>query len=45
MGQHQTGISYPKYYLWVKALYGKKVVLEGAATLAGDRDGFPIRIE
>ena len=30
-GPTQTGISYPKYYVWVKGLDGKRVVLDGAA--------------
>src|SRR5262249_48219421 len=27
----QAGISYPKYYVWVNGLEGKRVVLDGAA--------------
>ena len=30
----QTGIAYPKFYLWVKAVYGDKTINEGAARVA-----------
>ncbi|MEQ1793385.1 MAG: hypothetical protein ABL970_04260 [Nitrospira sp.] len=33
-GPTQSGLSYPKYYLWVKVLLGSKVVQEGAVRVA-----------
>jgi hypothetical protein len=33
-GPTQTGVSYPKYYVWVKGLDAKGVILDGAARVA-----------
>ena len=33
-GPTQTGIAYPKYYAWVRAIEGKKTIAEGAVRLA-----------
>ena len=33
-GPTQTGIAFPKYYVWVKVTEGKKVIDEGAARVA-----------
>lgn len=42
-GPTQTGISYPKYYAWVKVFTGPKILQEGAARLAAvDRTHFEI---
>ena len=42
-GPTQTGIAYPKYYLWVKVRAGKKLVDEGAVRVAAiDRQRFEV---
>lgn len=42
-GATQTGISYPKYYLWVKIRNGKKLIEEGAVRVAAiDQKQFDI---
>lgn len=33
-GPTQSGVSYPKYYVWVQVLKGTKIVQEGAARVA-----------
>jgi uncharacterized protein YaiE (UPF0345 family) len=33
-GPTQSGVAYPKYYLWATARVGKKTVIEGAARVA-----------
>jgi len=33
-GPTQPGVSYPKYYLWARALDGKNVALDGAVRVA-----------
>jgi hypothetical protein len=33
-GPTQTGIAYPKFYLWVKVAEGDKIIAEGAARVA-----------
>lgn len=42
-GPTQTGVSYPKYYLWVKIRIGKNVIEEGAVRVAAiDQKQFEI---
>jgi hypothetical protein len=42
-GPTQTGISYPKYYLWVKARTGKQISDEGAMRVAAiDQQRFEV---
>ena len=42
-GPTQTGISYPKYYVWVRGLDRKRLVVEGAARVAAiDRMRFEV---
>jgi hypothetical protein len=42
-GPTQTGLSYPKYYLWVKKLKGTAVTDEGAVRVAAvDQNGFDV---
>jgi hypothetical protein len=42
-GPTQTGIAYPKYYLWVKVRSGRKLVDEGAVRVAAiDRQRFAV---
>jgi len=42
-GPTQTGIAYPKYYIWVKCFKGQKVASEGAVRLAAiEQKGFEI---
>lgn len=42
-GPTQTGIAYPKFYLWTKVYSGKEVVDEGAIRVAAvDRERFEI---
>ena len=33
-GPTQSGVSYPKYYVWVQVIEGAKIVQEGAARVA-----------
>ena len=42
-GPTQTGISYPKYYLWAKCLKGGKITMEGAVRVAAmEQEGFDV---
>jgi hypothetical protein len=42
-GPTQTGISFPKYYLWVRVRTGKKLIDEGAVRLAAiDQQRFEV---
>jgi hypothetical protein len=42
-GPTQTGISYPKYYLWVRHFSGQQIVSEGAVRIAAiDQSRFEI---
>ena len=42
-GPTQTGISYPKYYVWVRGLDEDRVIIDGAARVAAiDRSRFEI---
>jgi hypothetical protein len=42
-GPTQSGVSYPKYYLWVKVLSGGSVLREGAVRVAAiDRGRFEV---
>ena len=42
-GPTQSGMSYPKYYLWVKGFEGDKKVIEGAVRVAAiDRKEFSV---
>lgn len=42
-GPTQTGISYPKYYLWVRCFTGGKLTAEGAVRVAAvDQKGFDV---
>jgi hypothetical protein len=39
----QTGIAYPKYYVWAKCFHGDKLFTQGAARLAAiDKETFQI---
>jgi hypothetical protein len=43
-GPTQVGISYPKYYLWIKTIKGRTVVDEGAIRIAAvERKRFDVR--
>jgi hypothetical protein len=42
-GPTQTGISYPKFYLWVKVYIGKETMAEGAIRVAAvERQRFDV---
>ena len=42
-GPTQSGISYPKYYLWVKTIKGRNVAEEGAVRIAAvDQKSFEV---
>jgi hypothetical protein len=42
-GPTATGVSYPKYYLWTKALSGNHLISEGAARVAAiDQQHFEV---
>jgi hypothetical protein len=42
-GPTQSGVSYPKFYLWVRVLEGESVVRQGAARVAAmDRKQFEV---
>jgi hypothetical protein len=42
-GPTQSGVAYPKFYVWVRVFDGKTLVEEGAARVAAvDRKGFDI---
>lgn len=43
-GPTQTGIAYPKYYLWVRCFSGGKLSTEGAVRMAAvDQSAFDVR--
>ncbi len=42
-GPTQTGVAYPKYYLWIKIYYGDELLDEGAVRIAAiEKTGFDI---